>query len=64
MKGVLKMPNFLKTLKYQFIADSNTNLIDSYKTVEEHLNSTSGIIMRVCYDYEKKDIESIEFTGI
>lgn len=58
------MPNFLKTLKYQFIADSNTELIDSYETVEEYLNSASGIIMHVCYDYEKEDIESIEFTGI
>lgn len=58
------MPKFLNTLKYQFIADSNTKLIDSNETVEGYLNSTSGIIMRVCYDYEKEVIESIEFTGI
>lgn len=58
------MNNFLETLKSQFVEDKNTTLVASYDTLEEFLNSESGIIMYVYKESEISDIISIEFTGV
>ena len=58
------MNNFLETLKSQFAEDKNTTLVASCDTLEEFLNSDSGIIMYVYKESETSDIISIEFTGV
>lgn len=58
------MNNFLETLKSQFSEDKNTTLVASCDTLEEFLNSDSGIIMYVYKESETSDIISIEFTGV
>lgn len=58
------MNKFLETLKSQFAEDNNTELVASCDTLEEFLNSDSGIIMYVYKESGRADIISIEFTGI
>lgn len=58
------MNNFLETLKSQFAEDKNTTLVASCDTLEEFLNSDSGIIMYVYKESEVSNIISIEFTGV
>ena len=58
------MNNFLETLKSQFAEDNNTELVVSCDTLEEFLNSDSGIIMYVYKESDTSDIISIEFTGV
>lgn len=58
------MNNFLETLKSQFAEYKNTTLVASCDTLEEFLNSDSGIIMYVYKESETSNIISIEFTGV
>lgn len=58
------MNNFLETLKSQFEEEKNTTLVASCDTLEEFLNSDSGIIMYVYKESGIDDIISIEFTGV
>ena len=58
------MKKFLETLKSQFAEDNNTELVASCDTLDEFLNSDSGIIMYVYKESGRADIISIEFTGI
>lgn len=58
------MNNFLETLKSQFAEDKNTTLVASCDTLEEFLNSDSGIIMYVYKESGISNIISIEFTGV
>lgn len=58
------MNKFLETLKSQFAEDNNSELVASCDTLDEFLNSDSGIIMYVYKESGRADIISIEFTGI
>lgn len=63
-KGVLKMNNFLETLKSQFIEDNNVTLVIFEPELEKYLNIETGILMYVYKDEETKDVISIEFVGV